>query len=233
MWFAYRDGEDVLTDVSFKVDPGDMVAVVGATGAGKTSVISLLSRLYEPSRGSVLLDGRDIRDHTQADLRRQMAVVLQDVFLFSGTVRENIGLGNPRISDEAVVEAARRVQAHDFIERLPRGYDTELGERGAILSTGQKQLLSFARALAHDPPILILDEATSSVDAETEALIQEGLDVLFAGRTSIVIAHRLSTIMGSDTIITLHKGRIRETGTHRQLLDRGGIYSKLYRLQYV
>jgi ABC-type multidrug transport system fused ATPase/permease subunit len=209
-----------------------MVAIVGATGAGKTSIISLLDRFYEPREGSILLDGRDIREYAQADLRRQMAVVLQDVFLFSGTVRENIGLGNPAITDEAIEEAARRVQADGFIRRLPRGYDTEVGERGETLSVGQKQLLSFARALAHDPPILILDEATSSVDSETEALIQEALDVLFADRTSIVIAHRLSTIMGSDRIITVHKGKLSEAGTHRELISREGIYSKLYRLQY-
>jgi ATP-binding cassette subfamily B protein len=158
-------------------------------------------------------------------------MVLQDVFLFSGSVRENISLGNPRITDDMVVESARQVQADAFIRRLPEGYDTEVGERGEILSVGQKQLLSFARALAHDPPVLVLDEATSSVDAETEALIQEALEVLFAGRTSIVIAHRLSTIMGSDRIITLHKGTIRETGTHRDLIGQGGIYSKLFRLQ--
>jgi ATP-binding cassette subfamily B protein len=230
--FAYKAGEDVLHDVSFTVDPAEMVAIVGATGAGKTSLISLLTRLYEPQGGSILLDGRDIREYSQASLRRQMAVVLQEVFLFSGTVRENISLGNVDITGDMVEEAARRVQADTFIRRLPKGYDTEVGERGEILSVGQKQLLSFARALAHDPPILILDEATSSVDAETEALIQEALDVLFAGRTSIVIAHRLSTIMGSDRIVTIHKGRIRETGTHRELVRREGVYSKLYRMQY-
>jgi ATP-binding cassette subfamily B protein len=229
--FAYKDGVDVLRDVSFTVEPSEMVAIVGATGAGKTSIISLLARLYESQRGSILLDGLDIRRYTQADLRRQTAIVLQDVFLFSGSVRENISLGNPRITDDMVIESARQVQADAFIRRLPDGYDTEVGERGDILSVGQKQLLSFARALAHDPPVLILDEATSSVDAETEALIQEALEVLFAGRTSIVIAHRLSTIMGSDRIITLHKGTIRETGTHRDLIGEGGIYSKLFRLQ--
>jgi ATP-binding cassette subfamily B multidrug efflux pump len=230
--FAYQEGAEVIRDVSFAVEPSEMVALVGATGAGKTSIISLLTRLYEPQGGSILLDGRDIREYSQVDLRRQMAVVLQDVFLFSGTVRENISLGNEEISADMVEEAARRVQADDFIRKLPKGYETEVGERGAILSVGQKQLLSFARALAHDPPILILDEATSSVDAETEALIQEALDVLFAGRTSIVIAHRLSTIMGSDRIITIHKGKIRETGTHRELIRLEGVYSKLYRMQY-
>jgi len=230
--FAYQENEPILRDLSFTVEPAEMVAIVGATGAGKTSIISLLTRLYEPQEGSILVDGRNIRACAQADLRRQMAVVLQDVFLFSGTVRENIGLGNPSITDAMIEEAAGRVQADGFIRRLPKGYDTELGERGEILSVGQRQLLAFARALAHDPPILILDEATSSVDAETEALIQEALDVLFAGRTSIVIAHRLSTIMNSDRIITLHKGKIREMGTHGELMGAGGIYSKLYRLQY-
>jgi ATP-binding cassette subfamily B protein len=161
-----------------------------------------------------------------------MAVVLQDVFLFSGTIRGNISLGDPSITTTAVEEAARRVGADTFIRRLPRGYDTEVGERGALLSVGQKQLLSFARALAHDPPLLILDEATSSVDSESEALIQEALEVLFAGRTSIVIAHRLSTIRGADRIVTLHKGRIRESGSHAELLRLGGIYAKLYRLQH-
>jgi len=229
--FAYNEGEDVLRDVSFTVEPAEMVSIVGATGAGKTSITSLLARLYEPQRGSILLDGRDIRTYAQSDLRRQTAMVLQDVFLFSGTVRENISLGNPRITQDMVIESARQVQADTFIRRLPDGYDTEVGERGEILSVGQKQLLSFARALAHDPPVLILDEATSSVDAETEALIQEALEVLFAGRTSIVIAHRLSTIMGSDRIITVHKGTIRETGTHRDLIEQDGIYSKLFRLQ--
>jgi ATP-binding cassette subfamily B protein len=232
VWFAYHGEEHVLRDISLLVEPGERVAIVGATGAGKTSIISLLTRLYEPQRGSILLDGRDIREFAQGDLRRRIAVVLQEVFLFSGTVRENISLGNPEITPAMVEEAARRVRADRFIRRLPQSYDTEVGERGGILSVGQKQLLSFARALAHDPPVLVLDEATSSVDSETEALIQEALEVLFADRTSIVIAHRLSTIQGSDRIITLHKGKIRESGTHQELLNRSGIYSKLFRLQY-
>jgi ATP-binding cassette subfamily B protein len=230
--FSYRPGEEVLRGISLKIEPGEMVAIVGATGAGKTSIISLLARLYDPQAGAVLLDGRDLRDYAQRHLHRQMAVVLQDVFLFSGTIRGNVSLGDPAITTTAVEEAARRVGADAFIRRLPRGYDTEVGERGALLSVGQKQLLSFARALAHDPPLLVLDEATSSVDSESEALIQEALEVLFAGRTSIVIAHRLSTIRGADRIVTLHKGRIRETGTHAELLRLGGIYAKLHRLQY-
>jgi len=232
VWFAYAGEEHVLRDVSFRAAPGERVAFVGATGSGKTSIVSLLARFYEPGRGQILLDGRDIRSLRQGDLRRQLAVVLQDVFLFSGTVAANIGLGDPAIDRARIEEAARRVRADEFIRRLPRGYDTEVGERGALLSTGQKQLLSFARALAHDPPILVLDEATSSVDAGTEALIQEALDVLFAGRTSLVVAHRLSTIQGADRIVAIHKGRIRESGTHEELLRAGGIYAKLHRLQY-
>jgi ATP-binding cassette subfamily B protein len=230
--FAYKPGEEILRNISLKIQPGEMVSIVGATGSGKSSIISLLGRLYEPQSGAVLLDGRDIREYAQSHLHRQMAVVLQDVFLFSGTVRGNISLGNPAISRDMVEEAARRVGADPFIRRLPHGYDTEVGERGALLSVGQKQLLSFARALAHDPPLLVLDEATSSVDSESETLIQEALDVLFAGRTSIVIAHRLSTIRGADRIVTLHKGRIRESGTHAELLQLGGIYARLHRLQY-
>jgi ABC-type multidrug transport system fused ATPase/permease subunit len=230
--FSYKPGEEILRNISLKIEPGEMVAIVGATGAGKSSIISLLARLYDPQSGAVLLDGRDIRDYTQSHLHRQMAVVLQDVFLFSGTVLSNISLANPAITREAAEEAARRVGADTFIRRLPQGYDTEVGERGALLSVGQKQLLSFARALAHDPPLLILDEATSSVDSESEMLIQEALDVLFAGRTSIVIAHRLSTIRGADRIVALHKGRIRESGTHAELIKLGGIYAKLHRLQY-
>jgi len=230
--FSYKPGEEILRNISLKIDPGEMVAIVGATGAGKSSIISLLARLYDPQSGVVLLDGRDIREYSQRHLHGQMAVVLQDVFLFSGTVLSNISLGNPAITRDAVEAAARRVGADTFIRRLPQGYDTEVGERGALLSVGQKQLLSFARALAHDPPLLILDEATSSVDSESEMLIQEALDVLFAGRTSIVIAHRLSTIRGADRIVTLHKGRIRESGTHAELIRLGGIYAKLHRLQY-
>ncbi len=230
--FSYKPGEEILRNISLKIEPGEMVAIVGATGAGKSSIISLLARLYDPQTGVVLLDGRDIREYAQSHLHLQMAVVLQDVFLFSGTVLNNISLGNPAITREAVVEAARRVGADAFIRRLPQGYDTEVGERGELLSVGQKQLLSFARALAHDPPLLILDEATSSVDSESEAQIQEALEVLFAGRTSIVIAHRLSTIRGADRIVTLHKGRIRESGTHGELLRLNGIYAKLHHLQY-
>jgi ATP-binding cassette, subfamily B, multidrug efflux pump len=229
--FAYAPPQWVLRDVDFVVEPGRSVALVGATGAGKTSIISLLARFYDVQEGRVTLDGVDVRDLDPARLRSSLALVLQDVHLFSGTIASNIRLGSP-IPDERVREAARAVHAHDFIEALPKGYDTEVRERGATLSVGQKQLLSFARALAHDPRVLILDEATSSVDTETEALIQEALKVLLRGRTAIVIAHRLSTIQNVDEILVMHKGRIRERGTHQELLARRGIYWRLYQLQY-
>jgi ATP-binding cassette subfamily B multidrug efflux pump len=223
--------EYVLRDIDFAVEPGRSVALVGATGAGKTSMISLLMRFYDVQRGRVTLDGVDVRDYALPHLRSSLALVLQDVHLFSGTVASNIRLGS-QIPDERVRAAAEAVHAHRFIEALPRGYDTEVRERGATLSVGQKQLLSFARALAHDPRVLILDEATSSVDTETEQLIQEALKVLFRGRTAIVIAHRLSTIQYVDEILVMHKGRIRERGTHQELLARRGIYWTLYQLQY-
>ena len=229
--FAYHPPQWVLCDVDFVVEPGRSVAIVGATGAGKTTIISLLARFYDVPEGRVTLDGVDVRELDPAQLRSSLALVLQDVHLFSGTIASNIRLGSP-IPDEKVREAARAVHAHRFIEALPRGYDTEVKERGATLSVGQKQLLSFARALAHDPRVLILDEATSSVDTETESLIQEALRVLLRGRTAIVIAHRLSTIQNVDEILVMHKGHIRERGTHQQLLAQRGIYWRLYQLQY-
>jgi ABC-type multidrug transport system fused ATPase/permease subunit len=217
--------------VSFRIAPGERIAIVGATGSGKTTIIKLLERLYDVQRGRVLVDGVDVREWEPGALRRRTAVVLQDVFLFNGTVADNLTLGRPDISRERLEAAARHVNADGFIRRLG-GYDAEVRERGSNLSGGQRQLLAFARALAHDPAILILDEATSSVDPETEWLVQDALEKLLAGRTAVVIAHRLSTIEASDRIIVLHKGELRESGTHDELLARDGIYARLYRLQY-
>ncbi len=234
VWFSYSDDlqEAVLRDVSFRVEPGERAALVGATGAGKTTVIKLLTRLYEVSRGRILLDGVDLRELPQAELRRRVAMVLQDVFLFGGTVEDNLVLGRTDLSDAEIERAARAVEAHRFIERLPQGYATEIRERGANLSAGQRQLLSFARALLHGADVLVLDEATSSVDTETEAAIQRGIHTLMGGKTALVIAHRLSTIQDVDTIHVLHHGRLRESGSHAELLARGEIYSRLYRLQF-
>jgi len=238
VWFAYNSGTDgrepdwVLKDVSFTIRAGETAAFVGHTGAGKTTIISLLARFYDVQRGQILVDGVDIRQVRSADLRKNLAVVLQDVFLFSGDIRSNIGLGDPAIPDERIRAAARVVGAHHFIERLPAHYDEEVKERGATLSVGQKQLISFARALAYHPRILVLDEATSSVDTETEQLLQGAITKLLRGRTSIVIAHRLSTIQSANRIIVMHRGEIREQGTHQELLAAGGIYRRLYQLQY-
>jgi ATP-binding cassette subfamily B multidrug efflux pump len=220
-----------LKDIDFTVEAGRSIALVGATGAGKTSIISLLTRFYDVQKGRVTLDGVDVRDLDPAQLRSSLALVLQDAHLFSGTIASNIRLGSA-IGEDRMKEAARAVRAHAFIEALPNGFDTAVKERGATLSMGQRQLLSFARALAHDPRVLVLDEATSSVDTETEALIQEALKVLLRGRTAIVIAHRLSTIQNVDEILVMHKGRIRERGTHQQLLAQRGLYWRLYQLQY-
>ncbi len=239
VWFAYHynalepdKSEWVLKNVSFSIKAGETAAFVGHTGAGKTSIISLLSRFYDVQRGEILIDGVNIKNLRQADLRKHIAVVLQDVFLFSGDITSNIGLGDPTIPPERIQAAARVVGASRFIERLPGAYHEPVRERGSSLSVGQKQLISFARALAYHPRILVLDEATSSVDTETEQLIQQAIRKLLQGRTSIVIAHRLSTIQSADRIIVLHKGEIREMGTHQELLALGGIYSTLYQLQY-
>src|SRR5437879_1852829 len=245
VWFAYRqipadesgngagDSWDwILRDVSFTIEPGETVAIVGHTGAGKTTIISLLLRFYDVQRGAIKVDGVDIREMAIEDLRRRFGVVLQDPFLFSGTVEDNIKLGTPWIQDEAVEQAAEDVNVADFIRTLPDGFKEKVRERGSTLSTGQKQLISFARALAHNPNILVLDEATSSVDTETEVRVRNALSKMVEGRTSVIIAHRLSTIQQADKIIVMHKGKLREIGSHQELLAHGGIYWKLYQLQY-
>ncbi|HZP47653.1 MAG TPA: ABC transporter ATP-binding protein [Vicinamibacterales bacterium] len=232
VWFAYNDDEYVLQDVSFEVRPGQRVGIVGATGSGKTTLINLLLRFYDVKRGRITVDGIDIRGLNLADLRALFSLVLQDVHLFSGTIADNIRLGDAAIDDARVKMAAEAVHAAPFIERLPDGYASAVAERGSTLSVGQKQLLSFARALAFDPRVLILDEATSSVDTETELIIRDALQALMKGRTTIAIAHRLSTIQDMDQILVLHRGRLRERGTHQELLAQRGIYFKLFELQY-
>jgi ATP-binding cassette, subfamily B, multidrug efflux pump len=232
VWFAYNGDDYVLKDVSFEVKPGERVGVVGATGAGKSTIINLLLRFYDVTRGRILVDGVDVRDLPIHALRGLFSLVLQDVHLFTGSIADNIRLGNAAISDDMVRRAAATVHADRFIERLPLGYQSPVAERGATLSVGQKQLLSFARALAFDPAVLVLDEATSSVDTETEILIRDALHVLMAGRTTIAIAHRLSTIQDMDKILVLHKGELRESGSHQELLAHRGLYFRLYQLQY-
>ena len=238
VWFTYRDVENppdehwVLRDVSFRIEPGQTFAIVGHTGAGKTTLISLLLRFYDIQRGQILLDGVDIRLLDLHELRKQFGIVLQDPFLFTGTVESNVRLGTPGISRSDVERALDEIGLGDFVRSLPQGVETEVNERGSTLSVGQRQLISFARALAHNPQFLILDEATSSVDTKTELLIREALDKLLSGRTALVIAHRLSTIQHADRILVFHKGRLREEGAHQQLLAQRGIYYRLYQLQY-
>ncbi|MBD5162371.1 MAG: ABC transporter ATP-binding protein [Oscillibacter sp.] len=231
VWFAYDNENYVLRDVSFVIEPGQKVAFVGATGAGKSSILNLIGRYYDIQKGEILLDGVNIRDLTREQIRRCLGQVQQDVFIFTGDIKSNIRLREESITDEAVHEAARRVNADRFIDRLPDGYDERVTERGSTFSAGQRQLLSFARTLAFDPAILILDEATANIDTETEQWIQDALAAMMKGRTTIMVAHRLSTIQHADQIIVMHHGRIRERGTHQELLDQGGIYRKLYQLQ--
>jgi ATP-binding cassette, subfamily B, multidrug efflux pump len=232
VWFAYKEEEYVLKDLNFHMNEGETIAFVGATGAGKSSVINLLSRFYDINKGEILIDGVDIHEYELTALRRNIGVVLQDVFLFSDTIENNITLGNPNINHEQIVEAAKLVGVHEFIERLPGGYQYNVMERGGTLSVGQRQLISFVRAMVHDPKIIVLDEATSSVDSETEELIQHAIETLMKGRTAIVIAHRLSTIQEADKIIVLDRGEIKEQGTHDELLARNGFYANLYKMQY-
>ncbi len=231
VWFAYNDEDWVLKNISFKIKRGESVAIVGATGAGKTSIINLLTRFYDIQKGEILLDGVNIRNLDKNTLRQKIGVVLQDVFIFTGNIRDNIRL-NKEISDDKVIEIAKHVNAHRFISRLPQGYDEPVMERGSTLSSGERQLLAFARTLVYDPQILVLDEATSSIDTETELLIQDALHKLVEGRTSIAIAHRLSTIQHSDKIIVLKQGEIKEMGSHQDLLKNKGLYYNLYQLQY-
>ena len=230
--FAYQEDYWVLEDVSFTVDAGQRVAVVGHTGAGKTTLTNLLLRFYDVNKGEILLDGVDIRRLRQADLRRNFAIVLQDPYLFSGTISSNVRLGTEGIGQEAVESATERVKLDRYVNQFPEKYQARVDERSSTLSVGQKQLLSYARALAHDPRILILDEATSSVDPETEFAVREGVEKLLENRTALVIAHRLSTIQNADKIVVLHRGKVRETGTHWELIAKQGLYYKLYQLQY-
>ncbi|MDC0994896.1 ATP-binding cassette domain-containing protein [Pseudomonadales bacterium] len=230
--FAYKANTPVLKDVSFTVDAGQKMAIVGRTGSGKSTLIKLLGRFYDFDRGTIFLDGHDLNDIHSRDLRSRIGVVLQDFHIFSGSILDNIVLGNPSVSREMAIDAAKTVNAHGFISKLPEGYDTPLVERGANLSQGQRQLLAFARVLAADPEILILDEATASIDTETEILIQDGLRKLMVGRTSILIAHRLQTIQEADRVVVLHQGEVKEMGSHEELLAMNGLYAMLHELQF-
>jgi ATP-binding cassette subfamily B multidrug efflux pump len=232
VWFSYTPGEPVLKGISLEVNPGKTIAIVGATGAGKSSIINLLSRFYEIDKGHILIDGIDLREVDIYSVRKHVSVVLQDVFLFSGTVFDNIRLFNKQVTLEQVIETSKLLGAHPFIEQLPDGYYQQVQERGATLSVGQRQLISFVRAMVHNPRVLILDEATSSVDHETVEVIQKAIYTMMLGRTSIVIAHRLSTIQHADEIIVLDKGTIVERGNHQQLLAIDGFYKRLYELQF-
>ncbi|MEG2918510.1 MAG: ABC transporter ATP-binding protein [Clostridium sp.] len=232
VWFAYNNEEWVLRDVSFKIKKGETIAFVGATGAGKTSIISLITRLYDIQKGEILIDGVDIRRMSTEELRKNVSTVLQDVFLFTGDIKGNVRLNDENITDEEIVKACEYVNANVFIEKLPDKYNAKVNERGTTFSQGERQLVAFARALAFNPPILVLDEATANIDTETESLIQDALDKLTKGRTTIVVAHRLSTIKNADKIIVMHKGKVREVGNHSELLEKKGLYSNLYKLQY-
>lgn len=232
VWFAYKDKDFVLKNINLDIRPGETIALVGSTGAGKSTIIGLLNRFYDTTLGSVEIDHRDIRDFTLSSLRKNIGVVLQDVFLFSDSIRNNISLNNPEVTDEMIIRAAEMVGAQKFIEKLPGGLNYNVMERGATLSVGQRQLISFIRAMVYDPKILILDEATSSVDHETEEMIQDAIAKMMSHRTSIVIAHRLSTIQKANRILVLEKGEIKESGTHQELLDRNGVYAQLYHIQY-
>jgi ATP-binding cassette subfamily B multidrug efflux pump len=232
VWFAYNDADYVLKDISFSVQSGETIALVGATGAGKSSIINLLNRFYEISKGSIKIDGISLTKYDLNALRKNIGIVLQDVFLFSDTIRYNITLGNEEVTDTMILHAADLVGARAFIERLPGGLDYNVMERGSTLSGGQRQLLSFIRAMVYDPKILVLDEATSSIDSETEGMIQEAIEKMMTNRTSIVIAHRLSTIQKADKIIVLDKGEIKEIGSHETLLAAEGHYAQLHKMQY-
>lgn len=231
VWFSYDNEEWVLRDVSFVIEPGQTVAFVGATGAGKSSILNLIGRYYDIQKGRITIDGVDIRELDTDSIRRAVGQVQQDVFLFTGDIKSNIRLSNENISDADIQAAAQFVNADEFIQRLEHGYEEAVTERGSTLSAGQRQLLSFARTLAYDPSILVMDEATANIDTETEQLIQDAMARLMAGRTTIVVAHRLSTIQHADKIMVMHKGCLREEGTHQQLLQQNGIYKKLYDLQ--